>query len=182
VNAGTVEMIVAGESDRQGQFYFLEVNARLQVEHPVTELVTGLDLVEAQLWIAAGEALPSAYLSPRFRGHAIEARICAEDPDKRFFPQPGTITQIVWPKDVRVDTAVTSGSVVTPHYDSLLAKIIAHGDDRKSAINNLSQAVSATKIDGIKTNLPAISRVLGSDLFQSGQHDTSIIKELGYKY
>jgi acetyl-CoA carboxylase biotin carboxylase subunit len=121
-------------------------------------------------------------LSPVFSGHAIEARICAEDPDKRFFPQPGTITNITWPQNVRVDAGVTDGSVVPPTYDSLLAKIIAHGDDRNSAIDKLHAAIGQTRIEGIKTNLSAIQAVLSSELFRTGTHDTSIIKELGYKY
>jgi len=182
VNAGTVEMIVEGGGDSVGNFYFLEVNARLQVEHPVTEFVTGFDLVEAQFRVAAGEALSPELLSPRFEGHSIEARICAEDPDKRFFPQPGTITNIEWPKNARVDAGVESGSVVPPTYDSLLAKIIVHGANRSQAITRLSEAISETKIEGIKTNLSAVQKVLESELFLSGEHDTSIIKELGYKY
>ena len=182
VNAGTVEMIVSGDPEQQEQFYFLEVNARLQVEHPVTELVTNLDLVEAQFRVAAGEKLPDEVINPTFSGHSIEARLCAEDPDKRFFPQPGTITDITWPEDARVDSGVEAGSVVPPTYDSMLAKIIVHGDNRNDAIEKLLKATRNTKIEGIKTNLSAIEKVLQSEAFMSGTHDTSIIKELGYKY
>lgn len=184
VNAGTVELIFAGAGDVKGQFFFLEVNARLQVEHPVTELVTGLDLVELQLRVAAGEALPKEALEPTFRGHAIEARLCAEDPAKRFFPSPGTITTAVFPtgEGVRVDTGVESGSVVTPYYDSLLAKIIVHGDTREAAMARLARAAAETKIEGIATNLEVFEKIMADATFREGTHDTGFLKDvLGYK-
>lgn len=186
VNAGTVEMIFAGAGEAKGRFYFLEVNSRLQVEHPVTELVTGLDLVELQLRVAAGEALPPEALAPRFEGHAVEARVCAEDPDKRFFPSPGTLTRVVWPHDregVRVDAGFETGSVVPPTYDSLLAKVMAHGRTRDEALDRLKAALETTVIEGIKTNLSVFPKVLDHPLFRAGTHDTGFLAEvLGYKY
>ena len=176
VNAGTVEMIV---SQVTGEYYFLEVNARLQVEHPITELVTGIDLVEAQLRIAAGEAIEAP---PAPSGHAIEARICAEDPDKRFFPSPGTISVAEFPDDVRVDSGVASGSVVTPYYDSLLAKIAVRGETRAEAIAAMQVALSKVRIEGIKTNVSAFETILTSEAFVAGNHDTNLLKDLGYKY
>ncbi|MEQ9501699.1 MAG: biotin carboxylase N-terminal domain-containing protein [Deltaproteobacteria bacterium] len=184
VNAGTVEMIFAGAGDVQGQFFFLEVNARLQVEHPVTELVTGLDLVELQLRVAAGEALPPEALAPTFSGHAIEARICAEDPDKRFFPSPGTITtaELFEGEGVRVDSGVVSGSVITPYYDSLLAKMIVHAPTRAEARQKLEDAIAKSKIEGIKTNLGVFGSIVSNETFANGTHDTGFLKDvLGLK-
>lgn len=184
VNAGTVEMIFAGAGDVKGQFFFLEVNARLQVEHPVTELVTGLDLVELQLRVASGEALPPEALAPTFTGHAIEARICAEDPDKRFFPSPGTITtaELFEGDGVRVDAGIASGSEVTPYYDSLLAKMIVHAPTRAEAIDKLRDAVARSKIEGIKTNLGVFDAILANEVFAAGTHDTGFLKDvLGLK-
>jgi acetyl-CoA carboxylase, biotin carboxylase subunit len=180
-NAGTVEMIYSGA---RGTFYFLEVNSRLQVEHPVTEMVTGLDLVELQLWVAAGEKLPERVLRAERRGCSIEARLCAEDPDKRFFPSPGKITRVSFPSApyVRVDAGVTDGSVVSPAYDSLLAKLIVYGDTRTQAIERMLEAVRATVIEGVKTNLSLFPRVLESEAFRAGTHDTGFLKELGYKF
>lgn len=185
VGAGTVEMIFAGAGDVAGKFFFLEVNARLQVEHPVTEMVTGLDLVEQQLRVACGEALPESVTNPTYTGHAIEARVCAEDPDKRFFPSPGTITTAEFPENmegVRVDAAVVSGSEVSPAYDSLLAKVVAHGSNREEAMARLTAACRATKIEGIKTNVSVFERIMSNDAFRAGTHDTGFLKdELGYK-
>lgn len=185
VNAGTVEMIFAGAGDAKGQFYFLEVNSRLQVEHPVTELVTGLDLVELQLMVAAGEALPKYARAPTFRGHAIEARVCAEDPEKRFFPSPGVISHAEWPQGegIRVDAGFETGCVVPPTYDSLLAKVVAHGDTRDQALDRLKAALLATRIEGIKTNLSIFPTVLDHPVFRAGTHDTGFLKDqLGLKY
>jgi acetyl/propionyl-CoA carboxylase alpha subunit len=184
-NAGTVEMIVGGQGNAKGKFYFLEVNSRLQVEHPVTEMVTGLDLVEVQLLVASGEALPQAVQNPRVNGAALEARVCAEDPEKRFFPSPGTIERVRFGEGdgIRVDSGVVDGSVVPPAYDSLLAKVIAHGPTRDLAIERLKLAIEASRIDGVKTNLGLFSRVLGHAVFKSGTHDTGFLaSELGYKF
>jgi acetyl-CoA carboxylase, biotin carboxylase subunit len=171
VNAGTVEMV----ADEGGNVYFLEMNTRLQVEHPITEMVTGIDLVEWQLRVAVGEPIS---FSPKQTGHAIELRICAEDPDKRFFPQPGSLETVSWPSGVgiRVDAGVESGDVVTPYYDSMLAKLIAHGSTRDEAIARLLSALSQTRIDGVKTNLDMHRRILESEAFRAGKTTTSFLE------
>ena len=180
VGAGTVEFV----ADAGGQIYFLEVNARLQVEHPVTELVTGLDLVEAQLRIAAGEGLSPAVLGAECTGHAIEARLYAEDPEKNFLPQPGRVDRLVWPEPgqgVRVDSGIVQGGEVTPHYDPLLAKIAAWGATRDEARLRLDAALAATELDLVgpkgprRTNLAFLRRVLGDARFVSGEYDTGLV-------
>ncbi len=175
--AGTVEFLLDPASlDSGGSFYFLEMNARLQVEHPVTELVTGIDLVEQQLLTAAGE-------SPSFdpdavapSGHAIELRVYAEDP-KRFFPSPGTITTWVEPSGpgVRVDAGYTGGNKVTQFYDPLLAKLCVHGTDRADALARAREAVAAFAVEGPKTNLPFFVELLDNAEFVSGHYDTGLI-------
>ncbi len=177
-NAGTVEFV----ADDAGNFYFLEMNTRLQVEHPITEAITGLDIVELQLRAAAGERLDSLPL--KRQGHAIELRVCAEDPDKRFFPSPGTITKAQWPSGdgIRVDAGVESGSVVPPFYDSLLAKVIGHGPDRAAAIARLQGALETTLIEGLTTNLSLHQRILAHEAFQAGDTNTAFIEtHLGLK-
>jgi acetyl-CoA carboxylase biotin carboxylase subunit/3-methylcrotonyl-CoA carboxylase alpha subunit len=174
-------------ADASGNLYFLEVNARLQVEHPVTELVMGLDLVELQLRIAAGEALPNEVRSRKPRGHAVEMRLYAEDPDKGFLPQPGKLTRLGLPEGlagVRVDSGYLEGGEVTTHYDPLIAKIIAHGETRAEAISRLAAALAATEVqlDGPRgprrTNLELGIRVLQSEAFQSGDYDTGLLGRL----
>ncbi|HEY4103454.1 MAG TPA: biotin carboxylase N-terminal domain-containing protein [Polyangiaceae bacterium] len=181
--AGTVEFV----ADARGELFFLEVNARLQVEHPVTELVTGLDLVELQLAVAAGQALPRAALEPKFSGHAIEVRLYAEDPDKGFMPQPGRLDQVEFPSSlpgVRIDSGVVSGQEVTPYYDPMLAKIAAHGGTREEARERLLAALSACKVtlNGPKgpraTNLGFLQEVLKSSQFRAGNYDTSLAESL----
>ena len=172
--AGTVEFLV--DVDR-GEFYFLEMNARIQVEHPVTEAVTGVDLVAEQIAIAAGEGLRLAQDDIRIDGAAIECRINAEDPARDFMPSPGKITHAAWPsgEGIRVDTHITSGSRVPPYYDSLMAKIIAHGRDRAEAVARLSKAITETRIEGVKTNLPFHAEVLAHPEFQAGGMDTGYL-------
>ncbi|HEY3255557.1 MAG TPA: biotin carboxylase N-terminal domain-containing protein [Polyangiaceae bacterium] len=181
--AGTVEFV----ANATGELYFLEVNARLQVEHPVTELVTGLDLVELQLRVAAGEALPPAALAPRLEGHAIEARLYAEDPQKGFLPQPGLLQRFDLPNDlpgVRIDSGVIAGQEITPHYDPMLAKVAAHGQTREEALERLLAALAACRIElmGPKgprvTNLAFLQKVLNSAEFGSGQYDTSLAERV----
>jgi acetyl-CoA carboxylase biotin carboxylase subunit/3-methylcrotonyl-CoA carboxylase alpha subunit len=180
--AGTVEFV----ANVAGELYFLEVNARLQVEHPVTEAITGLDLVEQQLRVACGEALGSSVLSAGTTGHAVEARVYAEDPARGFLPQPGHIEDLQWPSGVgvRVDSGVTAGMDVTPHYDPMLAKIVAHGADRAEAIGRLATALAQTRLRllGPKgeraTNLAFLRQILQSPEFIAGAYDTGLAERL----
>jgi acetyl-CoA carboxylase, biotin carboxylase subunit len=178
--AGTVEFLLDPSSlDRGGEFYFLEMNARLQVEHPITELVTGVDLVEQQLLTAAG--LPPSFDPDAVvrSGHAIELRVYAEDP-KRFLPSPGTISRWVEPAGVgvRVDSGYAQGDVVTPFYDPLLAKLCLHGADREAALELARTAVAAFEIEGLKTNLPFFAELLSNEEFISGRYDTGLIDRM----
>jgi acetyl/propionyl-CoA carboxylase alpha subunit len=168
VNAGTVEFIVSGD-----EFFFLEVNTRLQVEHSVTELVTGLDLVELQIKIARGERLPQ--LSARPDGHAIEVRVYAEDAEHGFLPQAGVAGTVRWPQEpnLRVDTALRGGGEVTAYYDPMVAKLTAHGSDRETARRNLLSALGDTEISDLVTNLGFLRTVLGSVEFADAAIDTS---------
>jgi acetyl-CoA carboxylase, biotin carboxylase subunit len=174
--AGTVECLVDADA---GSFVFLEMNTRLQVEHPVTELVTGLDLVEQQFLIAAGEPPSFDPASVRPVGHAIELRIYAEDP-VRFLPGPGTITEWEEPAGdgVRVDAGYRTGNTVTPFYDPLLAKLCVHGADREQALDRARAAVAAFRITGPKTNLPFHADLLTSTEFARGDYDTSLVSKL----
>jgi acetyl/propionyl-CoA carboxylase alpha subunit len=168
VGAGTVEFVM----DQQGEFFFLEVNTRLQVEHPVTELVTGLDLVELQLRVARGEALP---LPPPLRGHAIEARLYAEDVAAGFVPASGRIHRFDVPGEVRVDTGYEAGSTVSTFYDAMLAKVIASADTREEAVARLAEALAGTRIHGVPTNRELLVRVLRHPEFQAGSTDTGFL-------
>ncbi|MBN2362269.1 MAG: acetyl-CoA carboxylase biotin carboxylase subunit [Deltaproteobacteria bacterium] len=172
---GTVEMLL----DDQGCFYFMEVNTRIQVEHPVTEAVTGIDLVQLQLRLAAGEKLPFAQDAVRLRGHAIECRVMAEDPNN-FAPSPGTITAYHEPGGfgVRVDSAVCEHFKVLPAYDSLLAKLIARGETRPQAIARMQRALHEYIIEGVRTTIPFHQRALDSKLFASGDYNTTFVQKL----
>lgn len=164
-NAGTVEFI----ADRDLNIYFLEMNTRLQVEHPVTEMVTGLDLVEWQLRVAAGERLPLGQNEIALKGHAIEVRLCAEDPYDGFRPQTGTVVSFPFstaPAGIRIDTGVEEGSEVSPFYDSMLAKVIAHGSDRKEATRRLAAALEDVPLLGLRTNQGFLARLLRDETFQ----------------
>jgi acetyl-CoA carboxylase biotin carboxylase subunit len=175
-NAGTVEFLM----DDSGNLHFIEVNARIQVEHPVTELVTGIDLVKAQIRIAAGEKLHSILQGPvTLSGHAIECRINAEHP-QTFAPSPGRITGLNLPGSigVRVDTAVYTDSVIPPYYDSLVAKLITHGIDRKEAIERMLRALSMFVVEGIHTTIPLQERIVSDPDFQAGRFDTSFLSKL----
>jgi acetyl-CoA carboxylase biotin carboxylase subunit len=176
-NAGTVEFLFApGAEPGSGEFFFLEMNTRLQVEHPVTEAVFGLDLVEAQLRIAAG--LP-VEVPDTPTGHAIELRVNAEDP-KRFLPGPGAITRWVEPagEGVRVDAGYAAGTTVTPHYDSLMAKLVVFGSDRAQALQRARAAVADFEIAGPKCNLPFFAELLEHEAFVSGDYDTGIVARM----
>ena len=174
VNAGTMEFLVIGE-----EFFFLEMNTRLQVEHPVTEEVTGLDLVQAQLRVAAGEPLPWTQEQIRQHGASIECRIYAEDPAKNFMPSPGKLTRLGLPTGpgIRLECGVAEGVEVTVHYDPLLAKLIATGRDREEAIARMSGALDAFVIEGVKTVIPFHQRVMRSDLFRAGSVHTQLIEQ-----
>jgi acetyl-CoA carboxylase biotin carboxylase subunit/3-methylcrotonyl-CoA carboxylase alpha subunit len=184
VGAGTCEFI----ADAQGNLYFLEVNARLQVEHPVTEMVTGLDLVELQLRVAAGEKLPELAKVGR-NGHAIEARIYAEDPSKGFIPKPGPIDELVWDgktgsaadvqtKTLRVESGVRAGNKVTPFYDPMIAKLVAWGETRAAAIAELDRALAASSVAPCTTNIAFLRKALASEEFRAGRYDTSFAEIL----
>jgi acetyl-CoA carboxylase biotin carboxylase subunit len=173
-NAGTVEFLM----DESGNLFFIEVNARIQVEHPVTEMVTGVDLVKSQILIAAGEPLPQILQGPvRPQGHAIECRINAENPET-FAPSPGRITALNLPGGigVRVDTAAFSDCVIPPYYDSLVAKLIAHGRDRAEAIDRMNRALDLFIVEGIYTSIPLHKRILADADFLAGRFDTNFVQ------
>jgi acetyl-CoA carboxylase biotin carboxylase subunit len=172
-NAGTVEFLM----DEEGKLYFIEVNARVQVEHPVTEFVTGIDIVKSQIRIAQGEPLGDILRGPvERRGHAIECRINAENPDT-FTPSPGRVTGFHVPggNGIRVDTWAYADCVVSPYYDSLLAKLVAYGGDRAEAIRRMQRALSMFIVEGIYTSIPLHQRILADPDFQAGKFDTNFI-------
>lgn len=173
---GTVEFLV----DKDKKFYFMEMNTRIQVEHPVTETVTGLDLIKLQIKIAAGEKLNLPKKEIKLRGHSIECRINAEDPDNDFLPSPGKISKLYLPggPGVRVDTHIYEGYIVPSNYDSLLAKLIVHGKDRTEAIFRMERALDEFLIDGIKTTIPFHKKILANQLFRRGEFNTNFIEIL----
>ena len=174
--AGTVECLVDAKSQ---DFVFLEMNARIQVEHPITEMVTGIDLVEQQLLIAGGGDVSFPPASVASAGHAVELRVYAEDP-RRFLPSPGVITEWAEPSGpgIRVDAGYTAGNEITPFYDPLLAKLCAYGDSRAEALRRARAAVDAFRISGPRTNLPFHAELLDSEEFSSGRYDTSVVARL----
>ena len=176
-NAGTLEFLVGPD----GSFSFIEMNTRLQVEHPVTELVTSLDLVREQVRVAAGEELAHGGRAGPRNGHAIELRINAEDPARDFAPAPGTITRFRPPlgPGVRVDTFVEEGTTISPYYDSLIAKVIVHDASRKLAIDRARRALSELEIEGVATTRAVLFEILASDEFRSGEYSTSFLEEAG---
>ncbi len=182
VGAGTVEFIVEQRADGSMNFFFMEMNTRLQVEHPVTEAITGLDLVEWQLRVASGEKLPLAQEQLRIHGHAIEARICAESPDNNFLPATGTLQVYGLPPSVsferglvRVDAGVREGDVISPFYDSMIAKLIVHGDTREQALARLDEALAQVHIVGLNTNVQFLRHVVQSRSFAEADLDTALI-------
>jgi 3-methylcrotonyl-CoA carboxylase alpha subunit len=157
----------------------MEMNTRLQVEHPVTEMVTGLDLVEWQLRIAAGERLPFAQSDIRLDGHAVEARLCAEDPAKQFFPSPGKLHRFDLPHKadgLRIDAGVREGDTVTPYYDSMLAKIVAHAPTREQALQKLAAALDACRAEGLKLNAAFLAAALRSAEMREARMDTGFLE------
>ena len=176
VNAGTMEFLVT----EKGQFYFMEMNTRIQVEHPVTEMATGIDLVKAQIRIAAGDPLVWKQEDIVVRGHAIECRINAEDPENGFIPQPGKITSLhlAGGPGVRVDTHIYQDYVVPAFYDSLLAKLVTHGQDRREAVARMRRALDECFIEGVKTTIPFHQRVMRDKRFLDGDADTGYVEDL----
>ena len=174
VGAGTVEFLL----DSNGSFYFMEMNTRIQVEHPVTEMVAGTDLVKEQIRVAAGEKLSIQIKGGRLRGHAIECRVNAEDPYRNFQPSPGLITAYHPPggPGVRVDTHIYAGYTVPPYYDSLLAKVIVHGNDRAEALARMSQALDSFIVEGVTTTIPFLRRVIHHPAFERGEVDTKFLE------
>jgi 3-methylcrotonyl-CoA carboxylase alpha subunit len=185
VGAGTVEFVAEELDDGDIRAYFMEMNTRLQVEHPVTEAITGLDLVEWQLRVAAGQPLPLSQHQLTMRGHAIEARICAENPEANFLPATGALSVARWPAHVsfersdalpRVDTGFGEGDTVSPHYDSMIAKLIVWGEDRAQALARLSAALGQTHVVGLATNVAFLRRVVQSHSFATADLDTALIE------
>jgi acetyl-CoA carboxylase biotin carboxylase subunit len=178
-NAGTVEFILSASTGRSGEFYFIEVNTRLQVEHPVTEMITGLDLVRLQIEIAEGRPLPFAQADLKTNGHAVEARLYAEDPASDFLPSIGKIIDLHFPalEDLRIDSGIENGMEVDIHYDPLLAKLIARGEDRDAAIRKLVYALRQSSIQGLRTNRDFLIRLLDHQDFRQGRAHTGFIAE-----
>ncbi|MFO0757520.1 MAG: biotin carboxylase N-terminal domain-containing protein [Byssovorax sp.] len=183
VNAGTVEFVASPD----GELFFLEVNARLQVEHCVTEMCTGIDLVEQQIRVASGERLAPEILAPVRRGSSIEARVYAEDPAKKFAPQPGKLARLVWPAvapDLRVETGFEEGMNVTPFYDPLLAKIVSHGATREDAVKRLDRALAETTLELVgpagpaQSNVAFLRKILEAEAFAAGRYDTLFAEAL----
>jgi 3-methylcrotonyl-CoA carboxylase alpha subunit len=175
VGAGTIEFLYDASAK---QFYFMEMNTRLQVEHPVTEMITGLDLVEWQLRVASGEKLPLSQDNLVIRGHAIEARLYAEDPDRGFLPQTGKLTHLMFPagENVRVDTGVKAGDAISIYYDPMIAKLIVWGADRDAAIRRFRSAFGETQVGGLKTNIAFLARLVGHPAFKAADLDTRFIE------
>ena len=173
-NAGTIEYLV----DKEGNFYFMEMNTRLQVEHPVTEMVTGVDLVKEQIRIAAGEKISKEVRELKITGHSMECRINAENPDKNFMPCPGKIEGLNIPggNGIRVDTAIYQGYTIPHNYDSMIAKLIVHGRDRADSINKMKSALGEFVIDGVTTNIDFLYKILENEQFIKNDYDTSFIK------
>lgn len=173
VNAGTIEFLYS-----KGEYYFMEMNTRIQVEHPVTEMVTGIDMIKAQILIASGEEMPYRQENIQFKGHAIECRINAEDPTKNFMPCPGRVENVLFPGGlgVRVDSALYPGYVVPSCYDSMLAKVIVYGSDREEAISRMKRALSELIVDGIETNVEYQYELLEREEIISGTYHTGLIE------
>jgi acetyl-CoA carboxylase biotin carboxylase subunit len=171
--AGTIEMLL----DDAGDLWFMEMNTRLQVEHTVTEMLTGLDLVELQLCVAANEPLR---VEPTFRGHAIQCRINAEDPAQNFKPTPGTVRRLRFPEGegIRVDTHLREGDAVSPHYDSMIAKLIVHAESREAAIQKMVEALRSVEIEGVSTTIPLHAKVLADPRFRAGDYDTRLLEAI----
>lgn len=178
-NAGTIEFLL----EKNGKFYFMEMNTRVQVEHPVTEMVTGVDLIKEQIKIASGEKLEFTQDDIKLDGHAIECRINAEDPDKNFMPNAGTIKEMYMPggNGVRVDSSIYSGYEINPFYDSMLAKLIVHGKSRKESIDKMRSALGEVIIEGIKSNVDYQYKILWDKIFEDGSYDVDFIEKFNQR-
>jgi len=174
-SAGTMEFLL----DEDGTFYFMEMNTRIQVEHPVTEMVTGIDLVKEQICVAAGQPLSIRQEDVKLTGHAIECRINAEDPDRDFCPSPGTLTSLYTPggPGVRIDKHVYSGYVIPPYYDSMIAKLICHGRTRNEALARMKRALEEFVVEGVKTTIPLHLKIIATEAFKSGHFSTKFLEE-----
>jgi len=174
-SCGTIEFLV----DKNKNFYFMEMNTRIQVEHGITEERTGIDIVKEQIRISAGEKLKIKQKDVEFRGHVIECRINAENPSKNFRPSPGKITGLILPggNGIRVDTFVYEGYTIPPNYDSMIAKIIAHGKTRNEAISKMKRALEETVIEGVDTNIDFLFTIIRNSNFLRGKYDTSFIEK-----
>ena len=174
-NAGTIEFLL----EKTGKYYFMEMNTRIQVEHPITENITGIDIVKEQIKIAQGEKLPFTQNEIEIKGHSIECRINAENPEENFRPSPGKITEMHFPggNGVRVDSAIFTGYEVTPYYDSMLAKLIVYGDNRQEAINKMRSALGEVVIEGIDTNIDYEYEIINNEKFISGDFDVDFIEQ-----
>lgn len=175
-NAGTIEFLLA----QTGEFYFMEMNTRIQVEHPVTEMVTGIDLIKEQIKIASGEKLSYHQKDVSVSGHAIECRINAEDPMKKFRPSPGTISNIHFPggNGVRIDSAIYQGYTIPPYYDSMICKVIVHDKDRESAINKMQSVLGELVIEGVNTNIDFQFDLISNERFRKGEINTHFIQDI----
>ena len=172
-NAGTIEFLV----DKNKDFYFMEMNTRVQVEHPITEMITGIDIIKEQIKIASGEKLSYTQKEIKFTGHSMEARINAEDPEKNFMPCPGTFKELHLPggNGIRIDTAIYVGYKIPPTYDSMIAKVIVHGKDRNESIAKMKSALAELVVDGVTTNIEFILKILDDEDFKNNNYDTSFI-------
>ena len=179
IGVGTVEFLL----DKNKDFYFMEMNTRIQVEHPITEMVTGADLIKWQIRTHAGDKFPDYLYNMKLRGHSIECRINAEDPDKNFSPSAIPISSFHMPggKGVRIDSHAYAGYKIPPYYDSLLGKLIVHSPDRKSAINRMERALEETIIEGPKTTIPFHQAIMKDERYRSGNFDTNFLKTFKYK-
>jgi acetyl-CoA carboxylase biotin carboxylase subunit len=178
VGVGTVEFLL----DKNKDFYFMEMNTRIQVEHPITEMVTGVDLIKEQIQMHAGHKFPDYLYNMKLRGHSIECRINAEDPDKDFMPSPMSIISYHMPggKGVRVDSHAYAGYEIPSYYDSLIGKLIVHSPTREDAINLMERALEETIIEGPKTTIPFHQAIMKDDTFRSGKFDTSFLESFEY--
>ena len=174
-NAGTIEFLV----DKNKNFYFMEMNTRVQVEHPITEIITGVDIIKEQIRITGGEKLSYKQNEINFNGHSLEVRINCEDPEKNFMPCPGNIIDMHLPggNGIRVDTAIYCGYNIPPYYDSMIAKVIAHGKTREESISKMKSAIAELVIDGVVTNADFILKILEDKDFQNNNYDTSFISK-----